>query len=214
MGYLVIVGTKDSVIYYRNNFMSAPITKLSNSPNNEPVKDIITCIYQSVMASLLCVVVESGVYAAAPLTAPWFKVGTIPAIPQCLAGLIVNDNGKIMSLYAGTTSGVYTFDSSAVFINNKPEVGFISKLSIRQHKRNSITVSFKLSQSANVHLDILDCSGKNIVRVFDRYLNSGENTLSLNANKTAKNTCLANGVYLLRLTMGKETVIRRLMFIR
>jgi hypothetical protein len=210
-GSLLLIGTKDSIMYYCSPRMSVPIAKFFiKSPKNEPINDMVNYYVLSSMRSLVCAAVKSGVYAD-KLFGVWLKVGNIPATPLCLDGLSINVWGKILSLYAGTTSGVYKYDSSTVVIKNYPEDYFVSCLSIQQYRGKSISVSFTLPRSENVHLDILNCAGKNTAIVFDGYLNSGKHTISWDVN-TKKNIRLGNGVYILRLFTEKKYSVKRFVF--
>jgi hypothetical protein len=208
-GMIVLVGTKDTGIYYRSNIMSMPIARYMESPNNETINDMITAPILSTMRSLLCIAVKSGVYASPLFDKKWSKIDSIKAEPLCLSGIAVNEEGKINCLYAGTTQGLFRFDSLGVAIVHNHDVPPTLTVTIQEKCPGLFLFLFQGQSSELVNIDIFNIAGKKNQRIFNGYLKSGRNEI-LWYKHTASTQKISPGIYILRISSGKNIVTTQL----
>lgn len=197
-GVKLFVGTIDTGIFYRTPPMSMPLQKHSESPNNEPVDDIII-LSMSIDASPMRVAVKSGVYRQVGLE--WSEIGDIPAEPKCLA-FGQNTNGFGNALYAGTNKGVYVFDSSNVATKQSDNCLPEKSISIANTRVNDdLVISFSLLKSQRVVITLFDMSGRTVAILADRYFAGGKHTISWPEKSSSKRD-VSSGVYIVRMQAG------------
>ncbi len=197
-GVKLFVGTIDTGIFYRTPPMSMPLQKHSESPNNEPVDDIII-LSMSNDASPMRVAVESGVYRQVGLE--WSEIGDIPTEPQCLA-FGQNTNGFGNVLYAGTNEGVYIFDSTNVATKQSDNCLPEKNISITNTRVNDdLAISFSLLKPQRIVITLFDMSGRTVVTLADRYFAGGKHTVSW-TEKSSGRRSLSSGVYIVRMQAG------------
>ncbi len=197
----IFVGTLDSGIYYRIQQGAAYLMKYSPSPNNGPVNDMIP-IYTQEIDSTLCIAEQSGVFIESADI--WLELGNIPEEPKCIAGYPHMGGIDRFYLFAGTNSGVYTYNVMSVGINSRPVNTNTDKVLIQRHSGKNISLSFNVPKPGTVTIDIINSAGKRIARGEMVCTTSGRQfvtTLSLGIRTHA----LPTGVYFLRLTIDKET---------
>jgi hypothetical protein len=202
--------TKDSGIYYRSPAMSMPIAKFSQSPNNEPVKDMISLYAVWMTSDYICVAVKSGVYFLTNTS--WTKLGAIPAEPVCITAPPQITALKDLMVFAGTIKGVYAFDTAAVSIKKIAENNCVTGPAIRLDMHGSISISFTSQYHRKISVDIFNSAGTIVSRIFHGYINEGTYSIPWNAN--GADGKLPAGVYLLRVSTAKEQINRRFVFVR
>lgn len=77
----------------------------------------------------------------------------------------------------------------------------------------STTIRYYLPASCRVTLDIFDVGGKRIARLIDRTDGPGYRQVEWNGLDEARRTA-ASGIYLYRLTAGKETIAKKMVLLR
>ncbi len=113
-------------------------------------------------------------------------------------GFIVGDNGTILFTENGATSVVT--DAAPLesgLITNHPNPF-----------NTATTIEFSLQQSSPAQLQILDCTGKQVVAYPQQVFPPGKHTVEFNAHS------LATGVYFARLTVGSRTLTRKMLLLR
>ena len=205
-GLHLYASTIDSGIYYRIGLMSMPIAKFAPSPNNERVNDMLAIDDTAIANNTLCVAVKSGVFAY--IDSAWSEIGNIPAEPLCLTGYVKDGDVPKYLLYAGTQKGVYEINLTGVSIKYQPVYNFINGLSIQYHNGRTIVISFQLTKSENLSIDIYNSSGRRITRITNKYFSSGTHRIAVNV-RDMNNKKVSSGVYFLRLSTEKEQVNKR-----
>ena len=205
-GIQLYIGTIDSGIYFHSAASSRPPVKFAETPNDEPVNDMIT-IPSLVMSDILFIAVQSGVYLRAGNS--WNEVGNIPEEPNSIVRMLDSSNIVGYVLYAGTKNGVYHYWSGTDVINNYQADNALNNVQFSQSIQNGIvTISFYLQKAGKVKVDILDLAGRSISTSVNDYYRAGKHVLALNG-KDANTGKFSNGVYILRLsTKGKQICIR------
>jgi hypothetical protein len=200
------IGTIDKGIYYYMGAMSSPPVKFVSSPNDESVNDLIVIPGEKKAEVILCVAVNSGVYVIKVKDddTTCIKLADLPAPPNCVA--LLNRLTSDDVLYAGTSKGVYVFDTSNVPINSMPmQKDVIENLKIRNTKSRSILINFSIQKSNKVTLDVLDLAGRIIARPINAYFREGKHTLSWDVSSE-----YSNGLYIVRLSVGESKVYTKL----
>ena len=108
----------------------------------------------------------------------------------------------------------FTFDESVVTSASTPAM----PLTLYQNKPNpfnpTTTISFYLPQECIVGLKIYDISGRLVTRLIaDERRSAGTHAIEWNG-RDARGASVASGIYLYRLTAGKETVSKKMVLLR
>jgi hypothetical protein len=205
-GTELYIGTIDSGIYSHSAASSRPPVKFAETPNDEPVNDMIT-IPSLVMSDILVIAVPSGVYLRTGNS--WNELDDIPEEPDCLVRMLDSTNIVGYVLYAGTENGVYHYWSGTNLINNYKVNNALNNVSLSQSIQNgTVSISFYIRKAGDVKVDILDLAGRKISTPVNGYYRMGKHILSL-SEKDINTHNFSNGVYFLRLlTEGKQTCKR------
>lgn len=204
------IGTIDEGIYYYNGVMSSPPVKFVSSPNNEWVNDLIVIPGEKKAEVILCVAVNSGVYVISVTDddTTCMELGDLPAPPNCVALLDRLTSDGV--LYAGTSEGVYAFDTSNVSINSFPvQEHIIENLKIRNTKSGSVLINFSIHKPDRVTLDILDLAGRVIAKPIDAHFREGNHTLQWDARSE-----YSNGLYIVKLSADEKQICKKFMLLR
>ena len=200
------IGTIDSGIYSHSAASSRPPVKYAETPNDEPVNDMIT-IPSLVMSDILFIAVPSGVYLRAGNS--WNEVDDIPEEPNCIVRMLDSSNIVGYVLYAGTKKGVYHYWSGTDAINNYQADNALNNVLFSQSIQNgNVSIAFYLQKAGKVKVDILDLAGRRISTPVNNYYGTGKHVLALNGrNRNTGN--ISNGVYILRLSTEGKQICKR-----
>ncbi len=199
------IGTIDSGIYFYSPYMSHPPVKLTSGPNNEKIEDLVTIPLPIAERKSLCAAVKSGIYFHHRKNNTWKELGDISAKPNCLASGPGSATISGTALYAGTDNGVYQLDS---FITGTVEYS-PKKLPPAQiyFCNTGKVVSISLFRKQKVSIELVNCSGKIITVLSDRYLPAGHHTVSM-GNR------FGNGVYIVRIVSDSEQISKKIVMIK
>lgn len=204
------IGTTDDGIYYYSGVMSSPPIKCVPSPNNEPVNDLIIIPGEEKAEVILCAAVASGVYTITITDSDTAqkKLGDLPAEPNCLA--LLNKLTSDGVLYAGTTKGVYAFDTSNVHINGVPvQENSIENLKIRNIHSGSVLIDFSIEKAGKLSVDILDLAGRIVASFNNADYTAGRHMLPWDVESG-----YSSGLYIIRLSADEKRICKKFMLLR
>ncbi len=206
------IGTVDSGIYYSSPHMSHPPIKLTSSPNDEKVNDLVTIPLPVAERKSLCAAVNGGVYFHHRLNNTWEELGNISSEPKCLYVKINSTGSRKYKLYAGTDKGVFFFDTSSVAVKKNEK--FLSGNSIYVTHDNTnglIHLSFSITKPERIAVDILDVSGRTVEKLAGRYYAAGRNTLAIPL-RNGRNHYLSSGAYIVKMIVGNTIYDMNIVF--
>jgi len=74
----------------------------------------------------------------------------------------------------------------------------------------STMLTFRLNAAAQVRLSVFDISGREVIRLIDRYQNAGSTNVEWDSNSSTGQK-LASGIYIARLTVGNKSISRKML---
>ncbi len=200
-----IAGTLDSGVFVLPYASSEIIIA---SPNDEPIRNLYRVI-TLVNTDQIYAVVNSGIYGW--FNNDWFKIGNLKKTPNAITYKRHIDS--VSNLYAGTSEGVFVYDTITSPINNNPKLtNSIDNFTIRNNTSGSIRVDFSIQKTAKVTIVILNLVGKTIFSFENRYYSRGRHTIML--NKNSWNDKCSYGVYVFKLSIDRKCIYKKHMFIR
>ncbi len=204
------IGTVDSGIYYSAAYMSHPPIKLTPSPNNEKVNDLITIPLPFADRRSLCAAVGGGVYYHNRQLNTWKELGDIPAEPKCLYVQIDSINNMNYKLYAGTTEGLYLFDTSSAPIKSIAQKHKHNPMILNKIKSGVLSIGLDVEKPEKVSVSVFNPAGKTVVYV-ESNCRRGKQTLDINLN-TNNRKCLSNSVYLVKVRIGNKSLFGKFVY--
>jgi ligand-binding sensor domain-containing protein len=206
------IGTVDSGIYYSASYMSHPPIKLTSSPNDEKVNDLITIPLPIAIRKSLCAAVPGGIYYLHRQNNTWNEIGDIPAEPKCLYVQIDSTSVINYTLYAGTDNGVYVFDTSSVSIEQVSQSYRRNPVIFNKISNGMLTIGLDLDKPEKVSIAVYNAAGK---RVFDivEYCNDRKRILNIDMNNGMQGK-IGTSIYILKVKIGSEMYFRKFVYTR
>lgn len=205
----IYFGTKDSGIFYFSPIMSHPPVKFCESPNDEPVIDLVAAPpLQSPRPKTLFAAVKSGVYFKCLPKGAWKKLGNLSYEPTCLAvdrfGLIE----RRYTVYAGTSRGIFSYESLTVPIIMHKRPSNTKTLQIIPIDKNRIMVKCNSTRQKSGEMTILNCLGKTVFQGLLTHKHQQKEWI-VNLEEEC-NHRLSDGVYLVKVAVGTDMASTRI----
>jgi len=133
-------------------------------------------------------------------------------------GTVYNDTGEYRVTFAVTDSMLVKKTKTFILkvdetaINNPFGVNLISPLKVIKGANSSVIFSFATKNVQQTSLEIFGMNGQKITTVFNSKLAAGPHKMAWNLD--GKNRSVPNGIYLCKLTVGKERVVQRVAICR
>lgn len=123
-----------------------------------------------------------------------------------------------MSLFAGPHLGFFKLSQTLLTsVDERPSYPLLQKFVLQQNFPNPFNaqtrIEFVIASKRSISLDVYGISGENIMTLFQGQKEAGNHFVIWNG-KNSKGGDLASGIYLCRLKVGSEILIRKMLLIR
>jgi len=187
--------SREGNIYVAQNY------KVMRSTDNGTTFQVFSTPSGNTTINAMCVVADNEIYIATDDKKVYFSNTGGSSWQLMTTGIPVGANvyalGMVSGkLYAATYSyGVFYYEPDAVSVSNGNEL--VKGFSLKQNYPNpfnpSTKISFSISKSAFVNLNVFDAAGKKVTVLLNDFRNAGEYDINFDASK------LSAGVYFYKL---------------
>ncbi len=147
-------------------------------------------------------------------TAQFIDTTTIGGFGNMCVGDKVDDNGNILFGYLGAGDSLFILAEPVLGLAEKKHTS-VTKLDLTAPGlvRNSTTIRFSVANGGYGKLNVFDMSGKLVKTLVNGNVNAGNHSVVWNRTDNS-NEKVSGGVYFYKLTVGNETVTRKIVAVK